>query len=75
MTKTELLLTLGRAYNFPDYYAANLDSAEEIIEDIKEDSHREKLSIKPLLAELLAEESEAEREKVMEFLEMHFKVE
>jgi len=72
MTKTELLQALGRAYHFPDYYAANLDSAEEIIEDLKEDSKQEKLSLKPLLEELLVKEPEAEREKVVRFLEMHF---
>lgn len=63
---------LGGAYHFPDYYAHNLDSAEEIIEDIKEEKQVDKLSIRPLFDALLAEEAEAEREKIWTFLAEHF---
>lgn len=47
---------LGEAYGFPNYYAHNLDSAEEIIEDIKEEKQMDKLSLKPFFDELLTQE-------------------
>ena len=66
---------LGRAYGFPNYYSLNLDSAEEIIEDIKEEEEKGKLSLRKFFDELLAQEPETERAKIWIFLAEHFVVE
>ena len=74
MNKQSFLQLLGRAYTFPDYYAANLDSAEEIIEDLKEEQGRERLSLAPLFHALLEEASPAERAKIWALVADHFEV-
>ncbi len=75
MNKTTFLQLLGKAYNFPEYYALKLDSAEEIIEDKKEDSGTDKLSLRNFFDALLAEEPAEEREKIWGLLADHFEVE
>ena len=72
MTKAEFLTLLGAAYDFPDYYAANLDSADEILADHLAEADAEKLSVQPLLAKLLEEVSEEEREGILQLLENYF---
>ncbi len=74
MDKKAFMALLGRAYRFPAYYAHNLDSAEEIIEDRKEEEQKDKLSLKRFFDALLAQETEAEREKIWAFLAEHFEV-
>lgn len=74
MDKQTFLELLGKAYGFPDYYTFNLDSAEEIIEDRKEEEGRDKLPLKPLFDALLAQMPEAEREKAWALLAEHFEV-
>ena len=75
MTKSEFLAILGEAYDFPDYYSHNLDSADEVLEDRKEAEEKEKLSLAPFFHALLAEEEEEERAKIWSFLADHFVVE
>jgi len=75
MNKKEFMQLLGKAYGFPEYYALNLDSAEEIVEDMKEEEQKDKLSLKPFFDALLAQEAEAEREKIWAFMRGHFGVE
>ncbi|MCB0563405.1 MAG: barstar family protein [Phaeodactylibacter sp.] len=75
MDKKEFMQLLGKAYGFPDYYSLNLDSAEEIIEDIKEEEEKDRLSLKQFFDELLAQEPEEERAKIWAFLADHFVVE
>lgn len=75
MDKKTFMQLLGGAYYFPDYYNHNLDSAEEIIEDIKEEKQIDKLPLKPLFDVLLAQEPEAEREKIWAFMAEHFRME
>ena len=65
---------LGEAYQFPEYYSHNLDSADEILEDLKEEKEEEKLSLQPFFDLLLSEEPEEERRKVWEFMKDHFRV-
>ncbi|MCB0376580.1 MAG: barstar family protein [Lewinellaceae bacterium] len=72
MDKQAFMELLSEAYGFPNYYAHNLDSAEEIIEDIKEEKQIDKLSLRPFFDALLAQEPEAEREKIWAFLVEHF---
>lgn len=74
MNKEEFMELLGQAYGFPDYYAHNLDSAEEIIDEIKERQEKERLSLEPFFSELLSEVSAAERAKIWGFLTDHFAV-
>ena len=66
---------LGKAYSFSEYYAHNLDSAEEIIEDIKAEAGKGKLPLKLFFDALLEQEPETEREKIWAFLAEHFEVE
>lgn len=74
MNKTDFLRLLGTAYDFPDYYSENLDSAEEILADRKEDAGRDRLSLRPLFDALLAEADPEEREGVWALLRDHFGV-
>ena len=74
MTKTTFLELLGKAYNFPEYYSHNLDSADEILEELKEEKGKEKLSLEPIFQALLAEESEEEHRKIWAFITDHFEV-
>lgn len=74
MNKKEFMQLLGKAYGFPDYFSLNLDSAEEIIEDLKEEGEKDKLSLMPFFDALLAQEQEAERAKIRAFLADHFVV-
>lgn len=66
---------LGQAFQFPEYYGCNLDSADEILNDIKEEKEVEKLSLQPFFDTLLSEEPEEERRKIWTFLTDHFIVE
>lgn len=66
---------LGKAYGFPEYYSLNLDSADEIIEDIKEEEEKEKLPLKNFFDALLAQETDEERLKIWAFLTDHFEME
>jgi len=75
MTKQQFLQLLGQAYDFPDYYGHNLDSADEILEDQKAEAGVDKLSLRPLLEALLAEETGEEREKIWALLRDHFAME
>ena len=74
MNKKEFMQLLGKAYGFPDYFSLNLDSAEEIIEDLKEEGEKDKLSLMPFFYFFLAQEQEAERAKIRAFLADHFVV-
>ena len=65
---------LGEAYNFPDYYSGNLDSADEILEDRKETLGKEKLSVRPLFDVLLSDETEIERGKIWGLLSDHLEL-
>lgn len=75
MDKAQFMELLGKAYGFPDYYALNLDSADEVIEDLKEEVDKEKLSLKNFFDALLAQESDEERLKIWAFLTDHFAME
>jgi hypothetical protein len=75
MNKEQFLQLLGQSYHFPEYYSLNLDSADEILEDLKEEEEKEKLSLQPFFYALLSEEPEEERKKIWEFLADHFMVE
>lgn len=72
MNKEQFMQLLGEAYSFPEYYALNLDSADEILEDRKEEQGKEKLSLRPLFDALLAEAPEEERAKIWALLADHF---
>jgi hypothetical protein len=74
MTKTEFLILLGQAYNFPDYYTANLDSADEILGDLEVAAESPRLPLKPFFEVLLAEASPAEREDILDLLGDYFGV-
>lgn len=74
MTKNAFLKLLGKAYNFPEYYSLNLDSADEILEDQKEESEKEKLSLERFFYELLASEPKEERKKIWVFIADHFEI-
>ena len=74
MTKREFMKLLGKAYRFPGYYGLNLDSADEILEDRKEDLGVEKLSLKRFFDVLLADASHEEREMIWDFLVDHFEL-
>ena len=74
MTKKEFLAVLAKAYDFPEYYSHNLDSADEILEDRKEAEEVEKLPLAPFFHALLAEETAEEREKIWAFISDHFEV-
>ena len=66
---------LGAAYQFPDYYGRNLDAADEILSDMREDSSSDKLSLRPLFEALLAEAPAVERARIWKLLRDHFVVE
>lgn len=75
MTKSDFLALLGRAYNFPDYYGQNLDSAEEILDDLREAHPEGELSLEPLIRALLSEATAEEQTQVWDLLQDHFPVE
>lgn len=75
MNKQEFLQLLGAAYGFPDYFSLNLDSAEEIVEDLKEEGEKGQLSLQPFFDALLAGEPMEERKKIWAFLAEHFAME
>jgi hypothetical protein len=75
MTKNQFLELLGKAYSFPDYYSLNLDSADEILSDLKEEESKDKLSLRMFFDTLLSEETEEERRKIWELLEEHLGIE
>ncbi len=75
MDKVQFMELLGKAYGFPEYYSLNLDSADEIIEDIKEEEEKEKLPLKNFFDALLAQETDEERLKIWAFLTDHFVME
>ncbi|MCB0588739.1 MAG: barstar family protein [Phaeodactylibacter sp.] len=75
MNKATFMELLGKAYSFSEYYAHNLDSAEEIIEDIKAEAGKGKLPLKPFFDALLEQEPQAEREKIWSLIADHFEVE
>ena len=62
------------AYSFPDYFSLNLDSAEEIIEGLKEEGETDKLSLQSFFDALLVEEPMEERKKIWAFLAEHFEM-
>jgi len=74
MTKEQFMHLLGQAYHFPEYYSLNLDSADEILEDLKEEAGQEKLSLRPLFEALLAEATPEEQQKIWELIRDHFSV-
>lgn len=74
MRKSDFLQLLGQAYAFPDYYAQNLDSADEILEDRKEAEETKRLSLRPLFEALLREEPAEERAKIWALIRDHFGV-
>ena len=78
MTKLDFLQTMAHAYNFPDYFGDNLDSADEILTDLREAkapnaTEAPALSLAPFFRELLAEAENAEG--CMTLLREHFGVE
>jgi len=65
---------LGEAYRFPAYYSHNLDSAEEILEDLKEEQGAEKLSLRAFFDTLLSDATPIEQEKIWAFILDHFEI-
>lgn len=61
MTKADFLTLLGEAYDFPDYYSHNLDSADEILYDLCEEEERERLDLEKFLKALLTDTSPEDR--------------
>ena len=77
MTKLDFLRTMARAYDFPDYFGDNLDSAAEILTDLREAkapdaTETPMLSLAPFFRELLADTENAEG--CMTLLQEHFGV-
>lgn len=74
MNKATFLKLLGQAYDFPEYYTNNLDSADEILEDFKEKEQLNHLSLRPLLDLLLTEAQEEEKAQIWSLIQDHFSV-
>lgn len=72
MTKSEFADLLARAYHFPEHYGYNLDAADEILEERKEEEGVDRLSLEPLIELLFAQATEEDREIIWEFLGDHF---
>lgn len=72
MTKAEFADLLSRAYDFPDDYDFTLDTADEILEELKEEEGVDYLSLEPLCELLFAQASEEDREILWDFLNDHF---
>lgn len=72
MTKSEFCELLSRAYDFPQYYGYNLDAADELLEEMKEEDGVDRLSLEPLVELLFAQASDEDREIIWEFLGDHF---
>ncbi len=74
MTLKEFLLLLGQAYDFPDYYGVNLDAADEILGEIRDEIGPHRLSLEPLFRTLLSEATTDEQWALWRLMRDHFDV-
>jgi hypothetical protein len=72
MTKAEFADLLSRAYDFPDDYDFTLDTADELLEELKEEEGVDYLSLEPVFELFFAQASEEDREILWEFINDHF---
>lgn len=70
MTTVEFVRLLREAYAFPDYASDNLDSAEEILEEMREEANVYRLDIEPFFRHLFAEAEHGEA--MLEMMKRHF---
>lgn len=74
MTLEDFLLLLGQAYDFPDYYGVNLDAADEILGEHRDEIGPHRLSLEPLFRTLLSEATADEQWAMWRLIRDHFEV-
>jgi hypothetical protein len=72
MTKAEFADLLSRAYDFPDDYDFTLDTADELLEELKEEEGVDYLPLEPIFELFFAQASDEDREILWEFINDHF---